>query len=183
MEFELEPGEQVRRTVRKHWIVFAGVLLPYAFLALVPLALPAVLRALAHASPAFASMVPHISLAAPLARLVLGMWWFALWIGAFNAFAQYFLNLWVITTHRIVEIKQYGFFNRKVSSFLLEHVQDVTTSVDGFIADLFGYGCMQVETAGNASQHFTMDGVENPQGMRDLIMREIALLHGQNKGA
>lgn len=183
MEFELEPGEQVRRTVRKHWIVFAGMLLPYAFLALIPLALPAVLAAFSRLTPAFADIMVPLSLAGPLFRLALGLWWFALWIGAFNAFAQYFLNLWVITSHRIVEIKQYGFFNRKVSSFLLEHVQDVTTSVDGFFADVFGYGCMQVETAGNASQHFTMDGVENPQGMRDLIMREIALLHGTNEGA
>ena len=28
-EFELEPGEQITKSVRKHWIVLVGQLLPY----------------------------------------------------------------------------------------------------------------------------------------------------------
>jgi len=36
---------------------------------------------------------------------------------------------------------------------------------------------VRVETAGDASRHFSMDGVEDPTGMRDLIMSEIAALH------
>ena len=56
-------------------------------------------------------------------------------------------------------------------------MQDVTTKIDGILSDLFGYGCVQVETAGTASNQFIMDGVADPVGMRDLIMREIALLH------
>lgn len=176
-EFELEPGEQIMRSVRKHWLVFLGMLLPYLFLALIPLIIPGILSTASHMYPAFTNMLAGLTLQTPMVRLILGIWWLILWIGAFNAFTSYFLNVWVITSQRIVKIQQFGFFDRKVSSFLLVRVQDVTTSVDGIFADLFGFGTVQVETAGTASHQFVMDGVANPVGMRDLIMREIALLH------
>ncbi len=176
-EFELEPGEQVMRNVRKHWLVFLGMLLPYVFFALLPLFLPGIFGWATRAYPAFGELFMHLTLDNPLVRVGLGVWWLILWIGAFNSFTSYFLNVWVITSHRIVQIRQFGFFDRRVSSFLLARVQDVTTNVDGFLADIFGFGCVQVETAGTSSHMFVMDGVADPQGMRDLIMREIALLH------
>lgn len=176
-EFELEPGEIVVRSIRKHWFVFFLMLLPYIFLALVPLILPGVFAWATRAFPAYVNLFQGLSLTHPFVRLGLGLWWLLLWIGAFNAFTSYFLNVWIITSQRIVEIRQAGFFNRKVSSFLLVRVQDVTTNIDGFFADILGYGCVQVETAGTASNKFSMDGVRDPVGMRDVIMREIALLH------
>ncbi len=176
-EFELEPGESVTRTVRKHWLVFVAMLFPFVFFAVIPFFIPGILTWATRAYPVYANAFSGLHLGNPFVRLGLGVWWFILWIGAFNAFTSYFLNVWVITTQRIVEIRQYGFFNRKVSSFLLGRVQDVTTTVDNIFADLFGFGSVQVETAGTASHMFIMDGVADPVGMRDLIMREIAVLH------
>lgn len=176
-EFELEPGESVTRTVRKHWLVFLGMLLPFVFLAVIPFFLPGIFTWATRMYPAYANVFTGLTLDNALVRIGLGVWWFVLWIGAFNAFTNYFLNVWVITTHRIVEIRQFGFFDRKVSSFLLGRVQDVTTTVDGILADLFGFGTVQVETAGTASHMFVMDGVADPVGMRDLIIREISVLH------
>lgn len=177
-EFELEPGEQVILHVRKHWLVFAGELLPYALLAWLPTLLPWLGNLLLRVGGANAH-IPDLSTANPWVHLALGLWWLLLWIGAFNRFTQYFLNLWVITNQRIVEIHQYGFFDRQVSSFLMARVQDVTTTVDGLFATIFGYGTVRIETAGTDSKHFVMSGLKDPQGMRDLIMREIALLHDQ----
>ncbi|MEK7100839.1 MAG: PH domain-containing protein [Patescibacteria group bacterium] len=176
-EFELEPGENVMKEVRKHWLVFLGMLFPYIFLAILPLLLPGVFAWAASLYPVLQGAASAFTLATPWVRIVVGIWWLMLWIGAFTAFTSYFLNVWVITNHRIVNIRQYQFFNRKVSSFLLMRVQDVTTETYGILSDLFGYGCVQVETAGTASDMFRMDGVADPQGMRDLIMKEIALLH------
>ncbi len=175
-EFELEPGENIVRSVRKHWLVFVGMLLPYVLLALLPGIVSNVLHNVSQGvfEQFLATTIPNTE---ATLRVLTGVWWLVLWIGAFNAFTSYFLNVWVITSHRIVKIHQFGFFDRKVSSFLLVRVQDVTTTVDGFFADIFGFGTVQVETAGTASNQFIMDGVADPVGMRDLIMREIALLH------
>ncbi len=176
-EFELEPGEHIMKEVRKHWLVFLGMLFPYLFLALLPLLFPFVLAWGTSLYPALSGTMAGLTIATPWVRIALGLWWLMLWVGAFNAFTNYFLNVWVITNHRIVKIRQYQFFNRKVSSFLLMRVQDVTTETYGILSDIFGYGCVQVETAGTASNLFRMDGVADPQGMRDLIMKEIAVLH------
>ncbi len=176
-EFPLDAGERVTRTVRKHWFVLFVSFLPFIFLALLPLIVPSFLLGIAATNPETVALLSELSTSNPWFRLFLGLWWLCLWIGAFNTFTQYYLNHWVITTHRIVRIRQYGFFDREVSSFLLVKVQDVSTSVDGIFADLLGYGCVRVETAGDASRHFSMDGIDNPTGMRDLIMSEIAALH------
>jgi uncharacterized membrane protein YdbT with pleckstrin-like domain len=81
--------------------------------------------------------------------------------------------MWVITSQRIVDISQDSLFGRQVSSFLLSRVQDITTDVQGLFPTLIGYGTLNVETAGRLEK-FSMDGVAHPEGVRDLIMREIA---------
>jgi len=174
MEFELEEGERVTRTVRKHWFVLLMSLVPFLLLAWVPTVLPGFLANMAGAQLSFFALMTAQN---PWFRLLLGLWWLFLWIGAFNIFTQYYLNHWVITTMRIVRIRQHGFFNREVSSFLLSRVQDVSTTVDGIFADLLGYGSIRVQTAGTASQDFVMEGINDPQGMRDMIMGEIADLY------
>lgn len=173
-EFQLEQGERVIRTVRKHWFALLLSLLPYALLAFLPTLLISFLTGMTAANPGTVPLLQSLTPANPWFRLFLGLWWLSLWIGAFTSFTQYYLNHWVITTLRIVRIRQHGFFAREVASFHLIRVQDVTTEVNGIFADLLGYGHVRVQTAGTASKNFVMDGIDDPQGMRDLIMSEIA---------
>ncbi len=182
-EFALEPGEKVLRTVRKHWFVLVASLVPFLLLAWLPLFVPNVLAHLADGSADALPLLASLTVANPWFRLFLGMWWLFLWVAAFNTFTQYYLNHWVVTTLRIVRVRQLGFFSRDVSSFLLVKVQDVSTGVHGILADLLGYGSVRVETAGDASRCFVMDGIADPTGMRDLIMKEIAELHGNDGNA
>ncbi len=180
-EFQLDQGERVTRTVRKHWFVLVTSLIPFLLLAWLPTFVPALLMKFAAASPDAVSLFGAFTAENPWFRMFLGLWWVFLWIGSFNIFTQYYLNHWVITTNRIVRVRQHGFFNREVSSFLLSRVQDVTTDVNGIFADLLGYGSVRVQTAGTESKDFVIDGVDNPTGMRDLIMSEIAeLQHRKN---
>lgn len=176
-EFPLDAGERVTRTVRKHWFVLVTSLLPFLLLAWIPAVLPGFVVGHVRFDEQTTAFLLMLNGENRWFRLFLGLWWLSLWIAAFNAFTQYYLNHWVITTARIVRIRQWGFFNREVSSFLLAKVQDVSTTVDGVLADLLGFGSVRVETAGDASRHFVMDGIEDPTGMRDLIMSQIALLH------
>lgn len=180
-EFQLEEGERVTRTVRKHWFVLLISFVPFVLLAWLPTFVPAFLMRVAASAPDGGAMFAMLTPENVWFRLFLGLWWLFLWIGAFNAFTQYYLNHWVITTLRIVRIRQHGFFSREVSSFMLARVQDVTTDVHGIFADLLGYGAVRVQTAGTASNDFVMDGIDDPQGMRDLIMSQIANLFKERK--
>lgn len=180
-EFALEPGERLVRTVRKHWFVLAVSLLPFLALAVLPLLAVDFLLRLAAEGGTPAPYASFMTPANPAFRALLGAWWLLLWTGAFNTFTQYYLNHWVITTLRIVRVRQYGFFAREVSSFLLERVQDVSTTVEGVFADLLGFGSVRVQTAGTAADGFTMDGIKDPTGMRDLIMSEVAALGSEGR--
>ncbi|MFZ1987570.1 MAG: PH domain-containing protein [Minisyncoccia bacterium] len=177
-EFQLEPEEEIIVAVRKHWIVFAFELVPFVFMAIFPF-----LLAFAFLHVQTMAVIPHPNLTFEneWVRLGLGLWWLMAWTGAFNSFTKYYLDLWVITSMRIVNIHQKSFFRREVSSFLLEHVQDVTTEVNGIFPTLFGFGLLRVETAGEDSKHFLMNGIRNPENLRDLIMREIAELHTDDR--
>ena len=166
-EFELEPGEVVVREVRKHWFIFLVELLPFAILALLPFAIPKLLMLFA---------VPvsfEIPWDAPTAHILGGSWLLFVWTGAFKVFTNYYLDLWVITTTRIVDINQRHFFNRQVSSLLLNRVQDVTIDTVGVIRSLLDIGDINVQSAG-AVERFRMRGIPHPQTLRDVILKNVS---------
>lgn len=181
-DFELEHGEHTRLSVRKHWLVFTVELLPYVFFALVPFFIQYGASMLAAANPAFLPYADALSLGNPWVRLAFGLWWLLMWTGAFNTFTKYYLDVWIITTQRIIDVHQLGFFRRTVTSFLLSRVQDVTTSVHGFLPTVFHFGTLRVETAGDASENFAMDGIPRPEDLRNLILREVEDLRESEGG-
>ena len=168
-EFELEPGEHVVLEARKHWFIFVFQLLPYAILAVFPFALPKILPL----APPLAPYAALIDYHTPLLRTLLGVWLLTCWTLAWSAFTRYFLNVWVLTNQRIVDIKQRGYFNRQVSSLFLNRVQDVTSDVRGVLSSLLGIGKITVQSAG-AVDEFHMYGIPRPEQMRDVILKYVS---------
>ena len=176
-EFELEPGEKIILRVRRHIFVLIIEMIPFAFFALIPLFFPLLVTLMTGMNAAGGVVLgAYITGANPWIRFGLGAWWLFIWLAAFSTLTKYMLTVWVITTTRIVDIHQYGFWDRKVSSFLLARVQDVTTDVQGFFSTLIGFGTLNVETAGR-DEKFSMTEIKGPERLRDLIMREIAAIH------
>ncbi len=177
-EFELEPGEEIVLQVRQHMLVFVLRVLPLVILAFVPALLSGLFSVFASMSPQTSAAYTSLNLPAHFTRFFYGLWLLALWTAFFSMLTRHVLTVWIITNIRIVDIKQYGFFNRSVSSFLLIRVQDITTDVSGLLATLFRFGKLSVETAGNDEQ-FEMSGIVHPEFIRDTIMAQVADLHGQ----
>lgn len=169
-EFELEPGEHVVRQVRKHWLLFIAGLLPYGILAVIPFVIPNILPL----APPLASYAAFFDYTTPVMRAALGVWLLIVWTSAWGSFTRYFLNTWVLTNQRIVNIKQRRYFSREVSGLFLSRVQDVTTDVTGILASLLGIGDIKVQTAGEEVE-FIMRGIPRPEHMRDLILRYVSI--------
>ncbi|MHB1162966.1 MAG: PH domain-containing protein [Minisyncoccota bacterium] len=169
-EFELEPGEHVVLQERKHWFLFIVELLPYAILLVIPFALPKLLAL----TPPGASYVASFEIHTTLARALRGVWLLVVWTSAWGVFTRYFLNAWILTNQRIVDIKQRGYFNREVSSLFLSRVQDVTTDVTGVLPSLLGIGDITVQSAG-AVDEFHMHGIPRPEEMRDSILKYVSI--------
>lgn len=173
-EFTLEPGEKVIASVRKHPLIVIGQLLPFLFLAWLPTLLPILVNLIGTMSPeAPLELLSFLTAENPWTRFVIGMYWLFVWIGAFGVFTDYYLDHWVITNHRIMSIDQQGFFDRRVASLHLNRIQDVLTDIEGLLGELFGFGTLSVETAGDDASRFRIHGVSNAKGVRDLIMKEV----------
>jgi hypothetical protein len=171
-EFELEPGEVVIKSVRTHLFVLVTQLIPFLIAFFVPAILGFLLGLVSSMNPQAASLLPN----AGLGRFVTGIWYLLVWTAAFSLVTRFYLTVWVITNLRIVDIKQYSFFNREVSSFLLTRVQDITTDVSGVLGTLIGFGRLSVETAGK-DEDFQMANIAHPEMVRDVIMSQVAQLH------
>lgn len=169
-EFELEPGEHVVLEARKHWLLFLGELIPYAILAVIPFALPKLLVL----APPLAPYATYFDYHSVLGRALLGIWLLVTWTSAWGTFTRYFMNAWVLTNMRIVNIKQQRYFYREVSSLFLSRIQDVTTNVEGILSSLLGIGNIKVQTASEDIE-FVMNGIPRPEQMRNIILKYVSV--------
>lgn len=90
-------------------------------------------------------------------------------------------NRFIVTDRNITQILQFGLFNRKVSQLNMVNVEDVTSKQNGMLANMFGYGELVVETAGEQS-NFHFSHCPNPSYYAKVILNAREELLGQNDG-
>lgn len=110
--------------------------------------------------------------------IVLGLsaYYLMLWLAIFLFFVDYYLDIWVLTDQRIVNIEQRGLFHRVISELNILRVQDVTSEVRGVIPTFLDYGDVHVQTAGTRKRfHFYQ--VPHPEEVKKMILKtyEVAL--------
>jgi uncharacterized membrane protein YdbT with pleckstrin-like domain len=164
-KIELEEGEQVLDTVRKHWFVITIELLGLVVLAVMPLLVLSVVAAL----PEIPALDTLLSGQAPLITYGIAAWLLVMTMMGFTVWTHYYLDLWVVTDRRIIVIDQRGFFNRKVSSFRLERMQDIKVTIQGIIPTLLNFGTIRAQTAGANESNFQSSGMPDPRGVQATI--------------
>ncbi len=164
-KIELEPDETVLRTVRKHWFVIAMELLSIVLMGLVP-----VIGCILLLNLPFSLEVANL-FADNMATIIflLSTWLLLSVMAATVAWTHYYLDLWVITDRRIIVIEQITFFNRKVSNFRLERMQDIKVTISGIIPTLLNFGTIRAQTASAAESNFTSPALPDPRGLQSLI--------------
>ena len=85
----------------------------------------------------------------PLLKLTLVGFFMYTWLFFYRGFLDYFLDVWAVTNHRILNIELEGLFKRTVAEVKLFRVQDVTTEQTGLLSHFFGYGDVHVQSAGS----------------------------------
>lgn len=76
-------------------------------------------------------------------------------------FINYYLDIYIVTNERIVDIKQNGFFRREIAELHLHQIQDVEAEVDGFFQTMLHFGDIHIQTAGER-ENFIFQGVPHP---------------------
>lgn len=98
-----------------------------------------------------------------LATLFIWNFFFILWL-------DYYLDAWIVTNERIINIEQRGFFMRNISELKLTKIQDVTSEIIGVIPSLLNYGNIYVQTAAE-KERFTFIQIPNPNKVKNAIVQ------------
>lgn len=94
----------------------------------------------------------------------------SVWLFFYTSFIDYYLDIWLVTTDRIIDIRQEGLFGRTVAELDLYRVQDVTSECKGIFSTMFNYGSVFIQTAGE-KQRFTFLNIPDPHHIREEIIR------------
>lgn len=105
-----------------------------------------------------------------LAVFLLSFYFLFIWYFLFKTLTDFYLDTWIVTDHRILEIHQLGLFKRDISELRLSKIQDVTVKVEGLLPTFFNYGAVIIQTAGEIPE-FTFEQIPNPQQVKDKILQ------------
>lgn len=84
-------------------------------------------------------------------------------------FIDYYLDVYIVTNERIVNIEQNGFFKREISELHLHQIQDVSAKVIGMLPTMMHYGDIHIQTAGER-ENFIFKSIPNPYRVSKLIV-------------
>jgi hypothetical protein len=167
-KIELEPGEEVLKVVRKHWFVIATELLSTVLMLLFPFFILFILALFSDQLLAIEISIAHFT---SIIAFALAAWSVITIMTAFTIWTHYYLDLWIITDRRIIVVDQVHFFNRTVSIFRLERLQDIKFFINGLLPTLLNFGTIKAQTAGAHESNFKTAGLPDPRGLQAIIQK------------
>lgn len=167
-----KPYEKIEYLLHRHAITFV----PRAFLFLVLMALPVGLYFLID------NLYPELLNSEkifPLSVLGASIYYLSIYLFAYAQFVEFYLDMWVVTNDRIIDIRQKGLFARTVSEMDLFRIQDTTAEIKGLFPTMFNYGNLQVRTAATGGTNdIIFYNIPNPNELRETL---IQLAEGDRK--
>lgn len=150
LNYELEQEEELLIMVRKHWltfivpicrilVIFVFCLLTYQTLKALPYGMDFLL----------------VVILSSILYLVYEIW---IW----------YLDCYIITSRRIIDIDQKGAFKRTVAELDLGTVQEAVYEISGPLEALFGFGSVKIRTAGSGGM-IVMEKVPHPEDIKRII--------------
>ena len=159
---KIKPYEKVIQVTRHHLITFIPQIIFFILLTLVPIALYWLLQRL------FPTLFLN-SIIYPLDILLASIFYLSILLFFYTSFVEFYLDLWIFTNDRLVDVEQTTLFARRIAEADLYQVQDVSSEVKGFCASLFNYGRVEIQTAG-AVPKFILENVPHPHQLRQTIL-------------
>jgi len=157
---QIQDNEHILLILHRHWFVLARELAAIVFM----LAVGVIAFFLRNSLYTFINP----SFTGPLAAFLFSLYILLILVLAFAMWINYRLDVWIITSRRIIDVEQRGLFNREVSEFLISRVQDITAETPNIITTLLDFGNLTIQTAGH--QNFTIREVPNLEEAKKLIL-------------
>lgn len=155
--------ETIKYFLRQHPLMFAPTILLFIILAGVPFAFYFLINAL------FPGLLATQSIYT-IGVLSASIYYLSIYLFFYSQFIEFYLDIWIVTTDRIIDIEQEGLFARTISELDLYRIQDVTTEVNGLFPTLFHYGNVMIKTA-SSNSHVTFRHVSHPNEIRQTLIQ------------
>ncbi len=162
----LLPGETVVSVMRKHWFILFIKVFPYMLAFFLPLVIFA--------------FIPTTNLSQSLIATIIffiATWMLIILMVIYTVWTLYYLDIWIVTNKRIMDIEQLALFNREVKTLQMNTVQDVQVDVSGIFETLLHFGTLRVQTAGTGGTDAKIVGIPDPALERDIIMQITSQIH------
>ena len=142
---KLEEGEKLVLEGRKHWFIAFINIFGFFLSALIP--------------PAIVFMSKKWDFTAEIVnfggdKLIYSAYFFCfvwvlfMWMFLFINLTKYYLDVWYVTSKRLIDIDQKLLFYRDEAVLRLENIQDVAIASKGIIQTLLSFGSIRVQTSG-----------------------------------
>lgn len=104
----------------------------------------------------------------PLLVIAGSIYFLSIWLFAFLEITDYYLDTWIVTNERIINIEQEGLFNRTASELDLAAVQDTTAEIHGILQTMLTYGNVFIQTAGEKGR-FHFKNIDDPERVKEIV--------------
>ena len=151
LNYELDNSEQLIAIVRKHWAVLA-VHMSRVIISIMVIA--AIYKKLAEFEYGF-----KIALVWIIASILYGVYGIMVW----------YLDCYIITDRRIIDIDQKSMFRRVVAEVEIENIQEAIYEIDGPLEAFLNYGTVKIKMA--SSGMISMEQIPNPAEVKSLIIK------------
>lgn len=164
-----EKNEYIVFFLRRHWLVLIPLILGGIIVLLLPVAGYVILKM---------RMPDVLTNEAQYALAVMegSIFFLFAWLFIFQNFIDWYLDVWIVTNQRIINIEQHGLFGRTMSELRLYNVQDVTSATIGFLQSMLNYGNVTIQTASEKRQ-FEFEEIAHPDRIAKRILE---LAHESN---
>lgn len=155
------PNEKVVLKLRRHWIVVLRIVLLTVGLLLVPTLIGTFILSVE------ASII-YSPILGPALAVALGIYLLLVAVLTATNFTDYWLDVWIVTTERLISTEQIGLFNRVISEVRLQQIQDITSETHGFFQTFLTYGDVYIQTAAER-ERFHFETIDNPDDVKITI--------------
>ena len=149
------PGEEVILVFRQHPVVLRWPLI-WGMLAILIGLGPLIIWPLSDVALKISLIIPLLVLA----------YWFYHWLG-------WYYSVYIVTTLRLIDIHQKGFFNRKVSEVGFDKIQSINYHIKGLQAAVLKYGDITVQTY---TGDWVLKTVHHPEDVHSQMMEVTHLI-------
>lgn len=161
---KLTENEHIILISRRHWWILTGKITAVLFLGLIPILLYSFWGVV---SPQIT--LPNEEAVGAFIYFALTLYYTFLWLYFCIFFVDYFLDVWIVTNMRIIDIEQKGLFNREVSECYLANIQDITIEIKGVMPTFLNFGDLHIQTAAE-KKVFIFQQIADPNKVKNIIL-------------